>query len=90
MPVYVYYFLLLFLHGQLLNIFLISMELTKQDKKHIKERVKRLQWRVVDEAAEYARLYEKTFYEEVIKMCQERIEIIDLYHEQVTKVANKE
>ena len=32
------------------------MELTKQDKKHIKERVKKLQWRVVDEAAEYARL----------------------------------
>ena len=35
------------------------MELTKQDKKHIKERVNKLQWRVVDEAAEYARLYEK-------------------------------
>ena len=66
------------------------MELTKQDKKHIEERVKKLQWRVVDEAAEYARLYEKTFYEEVIKMCQERIEVIDMYHEQVTKVANDE
>ena len=65
------------------------MELTKQDKKHIKERVNKLQWRIVDEAAEYARLYEKTFYEEVIKMCQERIEIIDLYHEQVTKAANE-
>ena len=64
------------------------MELAKQDKKHIEERVKKLQWRVVDEAAEYARLYEKTFYEEVIKMCQERIEIIDLYHERVTEVAN--
>ena len=66
------------------------MELTKQDKKHIKERVNKLQWRIVDEAAEYARLYEKTFYEEVIKMCQERIDVIDLYHEQVTKVANNE
>ena len=66
------------------------MELTKQDKKHIKERVNKLQWRIVDEAAEYARLYEKTFYEEIIKMCQERIEIIDLHHEQVTKVANNE
>ena len=64
------------------------MELTKQDKKHIKERVDKLRWRIVDEAAEYARLYEKTFYEEVIKMCQERIEGIDMYHEQVTKVAN--
>ena len=66
------------------------MELTKQDKKHIKERVNKLQWRIVDEAAEYARFYEKTFYEEIIKMCQERIEIIDLHHEQVTKVANNE
>ena len=42
------------------------MELTKQDKKHIKERVDKLRWRIVDEAAEYARLYEKTFYEEVV------------------------
>ena len=66
------------------------MELTKQDKKHIEERVKKLKFRIVDEAAEYARLYEKTFYEEVIKMCQERIETIDLYHEQVTRAANNE
>ena len=66
------------------------MELTKQDKKHIEERVKKLKFRIVDEDAEYARLYEKTFYEEVIKMCQERIETIDLYHEQVTRVANNE
>ena len=66
------------------------MELTKQDKKHIEERVKKLKFRIVDEAAEYARLYEKTFYEEVIKMCQERIDTIDLYHEQVKKAANNE
>lgn len=64
------------------------MELTKQDNKHIKERVKKLQWRVIDEAAEYARLYEKTFYEELIKVCQERIDLIEDYHERVTKVAN--
>ena len=66
------------------------MELTKQDKKHIEERVKKLKFRIVDEAAEYARLYEKTFYEEVIKMCQERIDTIDLYHEQVARAANNE
>ena len=64
------------------------MELTKQDKKHIKERVRKLQWRIVDEAAEYARLYEKTFYEELIKICQERIDLIEDYHERVTEVAN--
>lgn len=66
------------------------MELTKQDKKHIKERVDKLKWRIADEAAEYARLYEKTFYEEVIKMCQQRIDVIDTYHEQLLKVANNE
>lgn len=64
------------------------MELTKQDKKHIEERVNKLRWRIVDEAAEYARLYEKTFYEELIKVCQERIDVIDICHEQVTKAAN--
>ena len=35
------------------------MELTKQDKKHIQERVDKLSFRIVDEANEYARLYEK-------------------------------
>ena len=66
------------------------MELTKQDKKHIEERVRKLSFRIVEEAKEYARLYEKSYYEEVIKVCQERIDAIDIYHEQVTKVANNE
>ena len=66
------------------------MELTKQDKKHIQERVNKLSFRIVDEANEYARLYEKSYYEEVIKKCQERISIINTLHEQVTKAANKE
>ena len=66
------------------------MELTKQDKKHIQERVRKLSFRIVEEANEYARLYEKSYYEEVMKMCQERIGTINLYHEQVTKAANNE
>ena len=66
------------------------MELTKQDKKHIQERVDRLSFRIVDEANEYARLYEKYYYEKVIEVCQRRIDVIDTYHEQVTKVANNE
>ena len=66
------------------------MELTKQDKKHIEERVKKLKFRIVDEAAEYARLYEKTFYEEVIKMCQARIDTIEYVHEQTLKISNNE
>lgn len=66
------------------------MELTKQDKKHIRERVDKLSFRIVDEANEYARLYEKSYYEKVIEVCQQRIDVIDTYHEQVTKVANNE
>ena len=66
------------------------MELTKQDKKHIQKRVRKLSFRLTDEANEYARLYEKSYYEEVIKKCQERISIINTLHEQVTKAANNE
>ena len=66
------------------------MELTKQDKKHIRERVDKLSFRIVDEANEYARLYEKAYYDAVIRKCQERIDIIDTLHEQVIKVANNE
>ena len=66
------------------------MELTKQDKKHIQERVRKLSFRIVEEANEYARIYEKSYYEEVIKMCQARIDVIDIYHAQATKVANNE
>ena len=67
-----------------------TMELTKQDKKRIQERVNKLSFRIVDEANEYSRLYEKSYYEEVIKVCQARIDAIDIYHEQATKVANNE
>lgn len=64
------------------------MELTKQDRKHIQERVRKLSFRLTDEANEYARLYEKSYYEEVIKMCQERIDLVEDYHERVTSAAN--
>ena len=64
------------------------MELTKQDKKHIEERVRKLSFRIVEEANEYARFYEKSYYEEVMKMCQERIDLVEDYHERVTSAAN--
>ena len=57
------------------------MELTKQDKKHIQERVRRLNFRIVEESREYMKLYERTYYEEVIKMCQEKIDTIDALKE---------
>lgn len=57
------------------------MELTKQDKKHIEERVQKLSFRIVEEAREYMNLYERTYYEEVIKMCEQKIEMIDALKE---------
>ena len=65
------------------------MELTKQDKKHIQERVRKLSFRIVEEAKEYMRLYEKTYLEEVIKMCQEKIETIDALKEMSRKFSEQ-
>lgn len=67
-----------------------ELELTKQDKKIIEKKVKKLSFRIVDEANAYMHLYEKTYYEEVIKVCQRRIENIELYHDMVTKAANSQ
>ena len=66
------------------------MELTKQDKKHIQERVSKLSFRIVEDAKEYMLLYEKTYYEEVINMCQAKIDAIDFLHEQALKISNNE
>ena len=66
------------------------MELTKKDKKHSEERVRKLSFRIVEESKEYMRLYEKTYLEEVIKMCQSQIDAIDYLHEQTLKISNNE
>ena len=66
------------------------MELTKKDKKHIEEQVRKLSFRIVEESEEYMRLYEKTYLEEVIKMCQSQIDAIDYLHEQTLKISNNE
>ena len=65
------------------------MELTKQDKKHIEERVRKLSFRIVEEAKEYMKLYERTYYEEVIKMCKEKIDTIDALKELSRKFSEK-
>lgn len=67
-----------------------KMELTKQDKKHIEARVRNLSFRIVEDAQEYMKLYERTYYEEVIKMCQSQIDAIDYLHEQTLKISNNE
>lgn len=66
------------------------MELTKKDKKHIEEQVRKLSFRIVEESKEYMRLYEKTYLEEVIEMCQARIDAIDYLQEQTLKSSNNE
>ena len=66
------------------------MELTKKDKKHIEEQVRKLSFRIVEESKEYMRLYEKTYLEEVIKMCQSQSDAIDYRHEQTLKISNNE
>ena len=66
------------------------MELTKQDKKHIEAQVRKLSFRIVEEAREYMKLYERTYYEKVIKMCQSQIDAIDYLHEQTLKISNNE
>ena len=66
------------------------MELTKKDKKHIQEKVRRLNFRIVEEANAYMHLYQKTYYEEVIKMCQHNIDAIGTFHEQILKMSDNE
>ena len=66
-----------------------EMELTKQDKKHIEARVRQLEFRIVEEAKEYMKLYERTYYEEVIKMCEQKIETIDALEELSREYGNK-
>lgn len=66
------------------------MELTKQDKNRIEERVRKLSFRIVEDAQEYMKLYEKTYYNKVIEMCQARIDAIDFLHEQALKISNNE
>ena len=77
------------LHSILFNQTEEKMELTKQDKKHIEERVRKLSFRIVEEAKEYMKLYERTYYEEVIKMCQEKIDTIDALKELSRKYSDK-
>lgn len=53
------------------------MELTKKDKRHIEEEVRKLQFRIVAESREYARLYEKSYLEALKEKINERIDVIE-------------
>ena len=66
------------------------MELTKQDKKHIQEQVGENNIRIVDEAKEYSRLYERTFYEALIDRLKTEIAALDALSERITEMTNRE
>ena len=63
------------------------MELTKKDKRHIEEEVRKLQFRIVVESREYARLYEKTYLEALKEKINERIDVIDQYDNSTLKLS---
>lgn len=63
------------------------MELTKKDKRHIEEEVRKLQFRIVVESREYARLYEKTYLEALKEKINERIDVIDQYNNSMLKLS---
>ena len=66
------------------------MELTKQDKKHIQEQVDKINLRIVDEAKEYSRLYERTFYETLIDRLRTEIAALDVLSERIKEMTNRE
>lgn len=63
------------------------MELTKKDKRHIEEEVRKLQFRIGVESREYARLYEKTYLEALKEKLNERIDVIDQYNNNMLKIS---
>ena len=63
------------------------MELTKKDKRHIEEEVRKLQFRIGAESREYARLYEKTYLEALKEKINERIDVIEQYNNAMLKLS---
>lgn len=63
------------------------MELTKKNKRHIEEEVRKLQFRIVAESREYARLYEKSYLEALKEKIDERIDVIEQYNISLLKIS---
>ena len=64
-----------------------TMELTKKDKRHIEEEVRKLQFRIGAESREYARLYEKTYLEVLKKEISRRIDAIEQYNNAMLRIS---
>lgn len=63
------------------------MELTKKDKRHIEEEVRKLQFRIGAESREYARLYEKTYLEALKEKINDRIDVIEQSNNAMLKLS---
>ena len=63
------------------------MELTKKDKRHIEEEVRKLQFRIGAESREYARQYEKTYLEALKEKINERIDVIEQSNNAMLKLS---
>ena len=63
------------------------MELTKKDKRHIEEEVRKLQFRIGAESREYARLYEKTYLKALKEKINERIDVIEQSNNAMLKLS---
>lgn len=63
------------------------MELTKKDKRHIEEEVRKLQFRIAAESREYARLYEKSYLEALKEKIDERIDVIEQCNNSMLKLS---
>lgn len=63
------------------------MELTKKDKRHIEEEVRKLQFRIGAESREYARLYEITYLKALREKIDERIDVIDQCNNSMLKLS---
>lgn len=63
------------------------MELTKKDQRHILNTAIRDVWDVTEHASEYAQLYRITYYKEVVRQLQNKINVLE---EQYNKTYGKE
>lgn len=59
------------------------MELTKKDQRKIEQEADKFVWKIQAHASEYAKLYEKSYYWEIIKRLEVKIEAIETLSEQI-------
>lgn len=59
------------------------MELTKKDKRQLEKEADKFVWKIQSHASEYAKLYEKSYYQAIIEKLQYKIEAIDSLSEHI-------